>query len=139
MAGASDDRLGRSTRYLCETPETGEGVLREFAHSRPGREGWCRSSRSRRTRSADCATDPSLTWACFHVAEQANVEGRGPQGDHTFSQLIAQLVADAGFEGMRVAGERGSDGVWYANLVLFDPADRWTDWVRADVLPHVIA
>lgn len=138
--GGRYDRPGRPALYLSETRE---GVLRELAHWRPGREVVVQEFAvpAHALRIADCASDPipDFIGACFHFAEQATVEGRGPQGDYTFSQLIAQLVAEAGFEGMRVPGVRGGDGIWYANLVLFDSADRWTDWVLADVPPYVIA
>jgi len=52
-----------------------------------------------------------------------------PDTTYEFSQRVAGLVRAHGFGGMLVRGALGE----YLNLVIFEPATRWKDWIASPV------
>jgi len=64
--------------------------------------------------------------AAFDQAEMSMYANFG-RPDYLFSQLLAELVSDAGYDGMLVPGVRGHHRCRYENLVLFRP-DGWQEW-----------
>ena len=68
----------------------------------------------------------------FDLTESSCLEGRKGRTDFKFSQLIARLVARAGFDGFNVPGVRGERGFWYSNIVIFKPGEAWRDWSRRE-------
>jgi hypothetical protein len=84
-------------------------------------------------RLADCSSVhvTDLVKAVFDMAESSDVKGRvGPS--EVFSQVVGQIIQEAGFEGMVVPGVRGIPGGQYRNIVVFDVNDRWQTWSRQD-------
>jgi hypothetical protein len=70
--------------------------------------------------------------AVFDMSENSMVAGRvGPTG-YGFSQVVAEIVREAGFEGMIVPGVRGHKEFQYRNVVVFEPGTNWVDWSRKD-------
>jgi hypothetical protein len=57
--------------------------------------------------------------AAMKFAEDCRVEGRSSPMSYDFSQTIAHLVKDAGFDGMRVPGVKGDGGFRYQNIVIW--------------------
>ena len=74
------------------------------------------------------AKGPELVARGMDNAESCNVLGRPGPNDYSYSQLVADLVRGAGFDGMLVPGVRGTGGA-YRNLVIFEPRC-WRDWSR---------
>ncbi|MCF8120617.1 MAG: hypothetical protein K9L83_10450 [Deltaproteobacteria bacterium] len=75
---------------------------------------------------------PGFIDSVFDLAESSCLEGREGRDDFKFSQLIARLVARAGFDGFNAPGVRGERGFWYSNIVIFKPGEAWKDWSRRD-------
>jgi RES domain-containing protein len=71
-------------------------------------------------------TISDLLKAAFDLAEASNYADYGRQ-DFALSQLLAEFVRGAGFDGMLVPGVRGARQHQYCNLVLFRPA-QWEEW-----------
>jgi hypothetical protein len=65
--------------------------------------------------------------AVFDIAECSNVPGRPGLPDYTFSEVVACLVRQHGFDGMVVPGVRGVPNDQYCNVVVFNPQD-WQRW-----------
>jgi hypothetical protein len=63
----------------------------------------------------------------------------GYPDNYLFCQHIASIVADMGFDGMKVFGVR-SNGSQYMNVVIFNPNNRnWVDWLQGEPDgPHFI-
>jgi len=72
--------------------------------------------------------------AAFDMAESSRVSGRAGRADFLFSQLLADLVREAGFHGMLVPGVRGDPERRYLNVVVFDPPTSrdWRLWSLRD-------
>ena len=66
--------------------------------------------------------------AVFDHAEGCCIEGRGGPMTYHFSQNVARIAREAGFDGMLVPGVRGDSTTLYQNLSLFDCGDRWRAW-----------
>ena len=54
------------------------------------------------------------------------------------SQVLAELISQAGFDGFLAPGVRGSKNKLYKNLVLFDPESQWRKWIDTSNLPKLI-
>jgi hypothetical protein len=117
--------------YLCDSTE---GVIKELPV--PAGRGLFFQDYELATsiRLADF-TDPQLSEflkAVFDMAENSMVDGRvGPIG-YGFSQVVAEIVREAGFEGMIVPGVRGHKDLRYRNVVVFEPGDNWLAWSRRE-------
>lgn len=73
----------------------------------------------------------------FSKAEECKIAGRGPDS-YLFSQTVAALVKEAGFDGMRIPGVRGEPGAHYNNVVVFQPHPKWPDWLEPGSVPYVM-
>jgi hypothetical protein len=80
-----------------------------------------------------------MTSQVFSIAEDCSVQGRGPDS-YIFSQTVAEIVREAGFDGMVIPGTRGASGERYSNVVIFDPLqdERWRSWVKDGEQPYVL-
>jgi hypothetical protein len=74
---------------------------------------------------AECVKldDQHFVNAAFFYAER--VKRFEPATTYDFSQRVAQLVRERGFDGMVVRGALGE----YQNVIIFEPAARWKPWV----------
>ena len=70
--------------------------------------------------------------AVFDVAENSAVEGRVGPTTLLFTQVVARIVREAGFDGMVVPGVRGTTDFKYRNVVVFDATNRWAEWSGRD-------
>lgn len=70
--------------------------------------------------------------AVFDVAENSAVEGRVGPTTFLFTQVVARIVREAGFDGMVVPGVRGTTDFKYRNVVVFDAKNRWAEWSGRD-------
>ena len=70
--------------------------------------------------------------AVFRMAEISGQDSPIGRDDFVFSQLVADLVRESGFEGMLVPGVRGDNELHYRNVVVFDPpaVSSWRCWSR---------
>ena len=78
--------------------------------------------------------DPFVN-SVFQLAEECMVSARNGPENYAFSQTVAAMVKDSGFDGMLVPGVRGKRGEWYSNVVLFNPAGHWRSWAIRSVAP----
>ncbi len=75
--------------------------------------------------------DTSLVNHVFLFSERCKF-AEGYPDSYLFCQKLASIVAEKGFEGMKIFGVR-SDGTQYANFVIFKANDRaWTAWLRGE-------
>lgn len=83
-------------------------------------------------RIADIRTPESnaeqLLAAVMWFAELAGAEGHPSQ---QFSRFLASLVIEQ-FDGMLVSGVRGDAELLYSNLVIFNPREKWRDWLSPE-------
>ena len=56
-------------------------------------------------------------------------------GGSLHSRLLASAISALGHDGMIVPGVRGSRQNRYSNLVVFEPSERWRDWVSGNADP----
>ncbi|MFC2078829.1 RES domain-containing protein [Candidatus Bipolaricaulota bacterium] len=57
-----------------------------------------------------------------------------------FSQTVAEIVRDEGYDGMVARGAQGKSGDHYRNIVIFDPwlDRRWITWLAPSTEPIVL-
>jgi len=128
---------------LRSTCDCVEGVLRELA-PKPGTRIFLQDYRFSPSalRLADVSSVhlTDFVKAVFDQAENSSVEGRVSPSGYAFSQIVGQLVLEAGFEGMVVPGVRGDPNLQYRNIVVFDPHGRWITWsCQDDGFRYVVA
>jgi hypothetical protein len=75
---------------------------------------------------------PGFVDSVFDAAEECGLDGRSGPSDLSFPRLVARLARQAGYDGMRVPGVRGSIELRYTNLVVFDPMPHWERWATGD-------
>lgn len=124
------NRQWRPALYLCDSEE---GIVREFAaYGAPPTHIQEWDLPLDELRIADFAAPglPSFLNSVMDYAECCNVPGRPGPADYSFSQLVADLVRRAGFDGMLVPGVHGV-GAPYRNLVIFRPR-AWRRWSRRE-------
>jgi hypothetical protein len=73
---------------------------------------------------------PDFLKAVFNMAEEEARQCRSLPSP--FSQLVAQLVREAGFGGMIVPGVRGTPEFHYQNVDIFNVGDQWKAWSCRD-------
>jgi len=120
---------GKAVLYLCDAAAA---VAREV-HQGQGERRWVQKFviPTTRLRLADFAPEEGFLNHVFGETEDAidpstSVPPPGPTW--AFSQFIASCVGRQ-FDGMRVRGVRGESGFAYCNIVIFDPALRWSSWL----------
>lgn len=124
---------GNPALYLCDSEEGVRRELRDLSRS----EIVCLQEYrldAQLLRLADLAS-PTLdefVRAVLDIAESCRVEGRRGPSTYAFSQVVASLVAEAGFQGMLVPGVRGDPDFHYRNVVVFTPAEDWVGWSVKD-------
>lgn len=75
--------------------------------------------------------DTNLVNHAFLFSERCKF-AEGYPDNYLFCQNLASIIAEVGFEGMKVFGVR-NNGTEYANFVIFKPNDRpWTGWLRGE-------
>jgi len=67
----------------------------------------------------------------FDYAEYGLGSGGINDREYGFSQVLAEIVEAAGYEGMIVPGVRGTPDDRYCNVVLFS-AESWKEWVEGE-------
>jgi hypothetical protein len=72
-------------------------------------------------------------------AEACGVEHRGLEGSLDFSQYFADLVVNAGFDGIRTRGVRGDAAVHYTNVTILKKLDDWDKWLEPNCTPFLFA
>jgi hypothetical protein len=130
--GGRYDASGSTVLYMCSTKEAvalekpGNGILCIQEYVLPTDKMAILDARARQS------SRPEFLDSIFDLAESCCVEGRKGRDDFKFSQLIAQLVASAGFDGFIVPGVRGKRQFWYTNIVIFKPGAAWRDWSKRE-------
>ena len=123
---------GAVVLYLCDSAPA---VFRELSPADNGRvflQEYVLRTDSLRLADFTPARLDEFVKAVFDVAENSSLEGRvGPVG-YTFSQVVGDLVRQAGFDGMVVPGVRGAPHFQYRNVVVFESQDRWLRWSRQE-------
>lgn len=71
---------------------------------------------------------------CFDYSERERDSAR-----YFKSQILAESIAMAGFNGFLVPGVRGTKENRYHNLVIFEPEAQWRGWVVVTSPPDLVA
>lgn len=126
------NREGQSVLYLAESDY---GAVKEVAHN-GRRPGYLQEYvvEARELRLVDLSAAAKLSNFVHNVMDEAERCGPGdPTGPdpYLFSQVVADLVRETGFGGMRTPGLRG-EGRYYNNIVIFEPGERWREWSRRE-------
>jgi RES domain-containing protein len=126
------NRAGRPALYMCDSEA---GVHRELARDleRLGcgslvLQGYELDLGALRLADLSSPDLDNYIQVVFDIAESCDVEGRVGPRDCDFSRAVAELVADAGFDGMLVPGVRGEPKHHYRNVVIFHPCEAWRGW-----------
>jgi hypothetical protein len=73
----------------------------------------------------------AVMWHC----ELANSEG---YPSYIFSQTIAMILKEKGFDGAMAFGVRGDSQATYNNVFIFNPGPRWENWVNLKMEPYLV-
>lgn len=74
-------------------------------------------------------SSPAISDFIKGVFDAAEEEGRQDRSSSCpFSQVVARLIIEAGFDCIMVPGVRGSGGNTYTNIVAFKVGKRWKSW-----------
>ena len=73
----------------------------------------------------------AVMWHC----ELANSEG---YPSFVFSQTIAMILKEKGFDGAMAFGVRGDSQETYNNIFIFNPVPRWKNWVNLRMDPYLV-
>jgi len=116
--------------YLCDSEE---GVRREFSLKLGGKlflQEYILPLGSLQLADFSVPDPNEFTSAVFDRAEISGEDSRIGRHDFEFSQLVADLVREGGFQGMLVPGVHGDSEFRYLNVVVFDPpaASGWRVW-----------
>ena len=126
---------GNSALYLASTVV---GVAAELArHRRDGMYLFCQSFsvalQALRVANLAAADIMPIFKICFDYSEQELAPEK-----YFKSQVLAELISCAGFNGFLVPGVRGFKENRYQNLVLFDPGLQWREWVDSSRPPQLV-
>lgn len=128
------NRAGQSRLYLCSSVS---GVVRELGPAQPGDFLWSQEFRfpnDLRIFDARKLPESSFAASVFWVIEEecdrsAKYSGLG-------SNIVDLL--DSEYEGMIVPGVRGSRSDRYSNIVIFNPFERWQNYLLPFASPNQI-
>lgn len=71
-------------------------------------------------------------------AEACKVPNRGAE-NYDFSQFLAGLIVDAGFDGLRSRGVQGDGTHHYKNVTILKQLDDWESWLEPGCMPVLFA
>ncbi len=123
------NQLGRPVLYLATSAN---GVVRELCAELPPVDLYCQNYRLPfgvlRVANFSSSDLENFVHIAFDYAEYGLGSGGINDREYGFSQVLAEIVEAAGYEGMIVPGVRAVPDARYCNVVLFS-IESWEEWV----------